>query len=106
MSGSTVPRPTALFCHPSGPRKSTSFRAPRFTVSTSVAVDWISFHARAEIGARWRWRSSSGQGPIADLLRRRFEVARRRHGLTPRPAPLATDRFTLPPRAGDQGRLF
>jgi len=52
-------------------------------------------------GARMR-----GEGPIADLLRRRFEVARRRHGLTARPAPLATDLFSVPPRAGDQGRLF
>jgi len=52
-------------------------------------------------GARMR-----GEGPIADLLRRRFEVARRRHGLTARPAPLETGLFRVPPRAGDQGRLF
>ena len=36
-------------------------------MSTSVAVDWISFHARAEIGARWRCRSSSGHGPMRGL---------------------------------------
>jgi hypothetical protein len=47
-----------------------------------------------------------GTGPIAELLRRRFAVARRRHGLTARPAPLDTTRFRVPPRAGDQGRLF
>jgi hypothetical protein len=49
---STVPSPTALAVQPSGPRKSTSFRAARFTVSTSVGVFSISAQARAEIGAR------------------------------------------------------
>jgi DNA repair photolyase len=51
-------------------------------------------------------RRMRGTGPIAELLRRRFAVARRRHGLTARPAPLDTTRFRVPPRAGDQGRLF
>ena len=47
-----------------------------------------------------------GEGPLADLLRRRFEVARRRLGLAARPAPLDVTRFRVPPRAGDQGSLF
>ena len=55
----------------------------------------------ARFGSRMR-----GTGPLADLLARRFEVARRRHGLTDRPAPLDTGRFRLPPRPGDQPGLF
>jgi len=47
-----------------------------------------------------------GEGPMADLLRRRFEVARRRLGLAARPAPLDVTLFRVPPRAGDQGSLF
>ena len=51
-------------------------------------------------------RRMRGTGPIADLLKRRFAVARRRHGLSARPAALETGLFRVPPRAGDQGRLF
>jgi len=47
-----------------------------------------------------------GVGPQADLLRRRFEVARRRLGLLARPAPLDHSLFGVPPRTGDQASLF
>ena len=48
----------------------------------------------------------SGQGPHAELLRRRFEVAIRRHGLGHRNIALDESLFRVPPRPGDQGRLF
>ena len=47
-----------------------------------------------------------GTGPYAELLRRRFETACRRFGLSRGPAPLDTTRFRVPPRAGDQLGLF
>ena len=47
-----------------------------------------------------------GVGPQADLLRRRFEVARRRLGLLARPAPLEHGLFSAPARSGDQASLF
>jgi len=52
-------------------------------------------------GARMR-----GRGPWADLIRRRFEIARRRHGLEDRLPDLDRARFRPPARSGDQGRLF
>ena len=48
----------------------------------------------------------SGTGPHAQLLRQRFEVAIRRHGLGHRDITLDESRFRVPPRPGDQGRLF
>jgi len=46
-----------------------------------------------------------GQGPWADLLRTRFQIARRRHGLHDgKRVALRTDLFRPPP--GDQGELF
>ena len=47
-----------------------------------------------------------GTGPYAELLRRRFETACRRLGLSRSPVPLDTSRFRTPPRAGDQLDLF
>ena len=47
-----------------------------------------------------------GTGPQAYLLRRRFEIACRRLGLLREPLPLDTSLFRVPPRAGDQIRLF
>ncbi len=55
----------------------------------------------ASFGARMR-----GEGPHAELLRQRYHVACRRHGLQTRAEPLDTSSFRVPPRAGDQGRLF
>ena len=46
-----------------------------------------------------------GQGPVADLVGRRFEVARRRAGLTARSYPSRTDLFR-PPRADGQLSLW
>ncbi len=45
-----------------------------------------------------------GQGPWADLLRTRFHIACRKHGLTAGQAPLRTDLFRAP--VGNQGQLF
>jgi len=55
----------------------------------------------SEFGSRMR-----GRGPYAELLARRFEVARRRHGLDKRMPELSCERFELPPRRGDQLALF
>ncbi len=52
-------------------------------------------------GARMR-----GVGAIAGVLRKRFEIACRRLGLSRRPDPLDVTRFRLPPEAGDQPSLF
>ncbi|MBV8783081.1 MAG: radical SAM protein, partial [Gammaproteobacteria bacterium] len=47
-----------------------------------------------------------GEGPFADLLRHRFEIACRRFGLnTKRRSPLTTDLFTAPTPPGAQLRL-
>ena len=51
-------------------------------------------------------RRMSGTGPHAALLRQRFEVAIRRQGLGHRDIVLDESRFRVPPRPGDQGRLF
>lgn len=45
-----------------------------------------------------------GQGPWAELLRTRFQIAARRHGLDRERIALRTDRFRPPP--GPQGELF
>ena len=51
-------------------------------------------------------RRMTGEGPFADLLRHRFALAVRRLGLETELAPLRTDLFRPPPRAGDQLSLF
>ncbi len=51
-------------------------------------------------------RRMRGTGAHADLLRKRFAVARRRCGLNDRPAPYDFTRFRVPPRPGDQIVLF
>jgi DNA repair photolyase len=48
----------------------------------------------------------TGQGIWADLIRRRADLARKRLGLAPGLAPLRTDLFCPPPRAGDQLSLL
>jgi DNA repair photolyase len=55
--------------------------------------------------AQWGQRMK-GQGPIAELLARRFAVARRRLGLDTPLRPLDITQFRHPPRAGDQIDLF
>jgi len=47
-----------------------------------------------------------GEGPHADLLRRRFELACRRYGLNVERTELDRSRFRIPARAGDQLALF
>ena len=47
-----------------------------------------------------------GEGPIADLLARRFAVATRKLGLDVHRPPLDLSQFAPPPRAGDQLDLF
>jgi DNA repair photolyase len=51
-------------------------------------------------------RRMRGTGPHAELLHKRFEVARRRLGLLETPGPLDFDQFRVPPRPGDQIPLF
>jgi len=58
-------------------------------------------HGGKDYDARW-FRRMQGEGPRAELIRRRFEMARRRCGLERSPPPLRLDLFRLPPRAGDQ----
>ncbi|GIZ50485.1 PA0069 family radical SAM protein [Noviherbaspirillum aridicola] len=48
----------------------------------------------------------SGTGVFADLLRQRFELACRRHGLNRERQPLRTDLFSVPAAAGAQLDLF
>ena len=55
----------------------------------------------ATFGKRMR-----GEGPVADLLKRRFDVATRRLGLNVTRPALDCSRFQFPPRRGDQGSLF
>lgn len=55
----------------------------------------------ATFGKRMR-----GEGPLADLINRRFEVTARRLGLNATRPSLDTTRFRVPPRRGDQGALF
>jgi DNA repair photolyase len=47
-----------------------------------------------------------GEGPVADMLRDRFRLAKARLGLNQKIEPLRTDLFTVPPRSGDQLALF
>jgi DNA repair photolyase len=54
-----------------------------------------------EWGTRMR-----GQGPIADAVARRFELACRRLGLNERSYRLDNSQFKAPPQAGDQLTLF
>lgn len=59
----------------------------------------------ADYDADWG-RRMRGEGPHADLIARRFALACRRLGLDAPVAPLRTDLFAPPPRAGDQLTLF
>jgi DNA repair photolyase len=55
----------------------------------------------SEFGTRMK-----GNGPYADLLKRRFETASRRLGLLKRDLDLDVTQFRVPPRPGDQPGLF
>ncbi|MEM7742851.1 MAG: PA0069 family radical SAM protein [Pseudomonadota bacterium] len=58
-------------------------------------------HGGKDYDAQW-FRRMSGEGVHADILRRRFDLAVKRHGLDRTPTPLRRDLFRVPPRAGDQ----
>lgn len=63
-------------------------------------------HGGRDYDADFRTRMR-GQGPFADLLRRRFEVACHRHGLVRARMPaLDVSRFVPPRKASPQGELF
>jgi DNA repair photolyase len=47
-----------------------------------------------------------GEGPVAEMLRDRFRLAKARFGLDQKVEPLRTDLFTVPPPLGDQLALF
>ena len=47
-----------------------------------------------------------GEGPIAEMMAKRFAAARRRYGLGGRLPPLDLTQFRQPPKAGDQIDLF
>jgi DNA repair photolyase len=55
----------------------------------------------AEWGARMK-----GQGPVADLMRVRFEAAKKRYGLDGGWGSLDLSKFRVPPRPGGQMDLF
>ena len=55
--------------------------------------------------ADWRTRMK-GDGPVAEILARRFSMAKRRYGLDKPQPGLNLERFSRPPMAGDQGDLF
>jgi DNA repair photolyase len=58
-----------------------------------------------EYDSQWGKRMK-GEGPIAALISRRFATARKRYGLEQSLPPLDLTQFALPPKAGDQLRLF
>jgi DNA repair photolyase len=58
-----------------------------------------------EYDSQWGKRMR-GEGPIAALISRRFATARKRYGLEQSLPPLDLTQFALPPKAGDQLRLF
>ena len=62
-------------------------------------------HGGRDYDPEWHTRLS-GQGVWADLLRRRFDAACRRLGLSGQSVPLRTDLFARPPRPGDQLSLL
>jgi DNA repair photolyase len=59
----------------------------------------------ADYDFEWRTRMR-GEGPIAELLARRFAAARKRFGLEARFGGMDLTQFKVPPKAGDQGDLF
>ena len=54
--------------------------------------------------AQWCQRMK-GTGPVADLIRNRFVLARLKHGLDAPRTPLDCSQFRVPPQAGDQMTL-
>ena len=62
-------------------------------------------HGGKEYDSRWH-RRMRGEGPYADIIRHRFDIAARRLGLDRPTQPLRCDLFGSPPSPGDQLSLF
>ncbi|MEL6644704.1 MAG: PA0069 family radical SAM protein [Pseudomonadota bacterium] len=62
-------------------------------------------HGGRDYDPEWGKRMR-GEGPFAELVAHRFQIATRRLGLAETLPPLRTDLFRVPPRAGDQLELF
>ncbi len=62
-------------------------------------------HDGKDYAAEWG-RRMRGTGPYAQMVARRFDVAVKRLGLATHLSDLPSDRFLIPPRAGDQLALF
>ncbi|MEM9851130.1 MAG: radical SAM protein, partial [Pseudomonadota bacterium] len=62
-------------------------------------------HGGRDYDARWGERMR-GTGPFAQLIDHRFALATRRLGLEQNAPDLRTDLFAVPPKAGDQLKLF
>jgi DNA repair photolyase len=62
-------------------------------------------HGGRDYDPAWS-RRMRGEGIWADLVERRFRVAAARLGLDGDQPPLRRDLFAVPPKAGDQLRLF
>ena len=62
-------------------------------------------HGGRDYDPAWGTRMT-GRGPFAELLKRRFEIACARLGLTREGPALRTDLFRVPPRKGEQLSLF
>lgn len=58
-------------------------------------------HGGKAYSAEW-FKRMQGEGVHAKLIQRRFELARRKHGLDRDRAHLRCDLFSVPPRSGDQ----
>ncbi len=70
-------------------------------------LDQIREYRRGKLHDSTFGRRFTGDGPLSVLLDRRFHIALRRLGLSPRPPRhLRTDLFAAPPRPGDQLTLF
>ena len=55
--------------------------------------------------AQWGQRMK-GTGPVADLIRNRFVLARKKLGFADARDALDCSQFRVPPRSGDQLKLF
>ncbi|HBT06675.1 MAG TPA: hypothetical protein DEB22_09675 [Alcanivorax sp.] len=62
-------------------------------------------HGGASYDSRWHHRQR-GQGPMAELLARRFQVACRRHGLAPRESFTLDSSAFRPPGLAGQMHLW
>ncbi len=59
----------------------------------------------AAYSSEWGKRMT-GEGPVAEVMGQRFELAKKRFGLTGRLGPMDLTQFAVPTKAGDQLSLF